>query len=225
MTITTSNGEQLALDRLAEGVAWHEGQERAVAELYSAQPITQAQLAALVANGWQDSCGKVFGGQWAVLDCRVRMIQMVKPSAEDNLRTDLQAAQEAAAARAAELEQILSDARAGLIAAPEAGEAWDAAKWYRSGDTVMYQDVGYTCRKTCKGKEPGADSLIAYWEATPKEEPGPVLAWGEIAGGEMIPVGQIVTHNDKTWRCVKAHARSVIRQPSAVQVEYWEAVG
>ena len=131
----------------------------------------------------------------------------------------------AQAGKAAELEQVLADARAGLIAAPEAGEAWDAAKWYRSGDTVMHGAVGYTCRKTCKGREPGVSGPIPYWEAAPKEEPGTVLAWGEIAGGEMIPVGQIVTHNDKTWRCIKAHAKSVIRQPSAVQTEYWEAVG
>ena len=207
----TSNNESLAINGILEGVTWYEGKERAVAEIYGPQPLTQAQMASLCAYGWQEESGKTYGGLWQVLDCRVRLVQMQKPTEEDKLR--------------AQLEQVLADARAGLIAAPEAGEAWDAAKWYRSGDTVMHGAVGYTCRKTCKGREPGVSGPIPYWEAAPKEEPGTVLAWGEIAGGEMIPVGQIVTHNDKTWRCIKAHAKSVIRQPSAVQTEYWEAVG
>ena len=129
---------------------WNEGNQELM--VWTAGGLTPSEREALLGGGitvWEDS-GQPMGITLPALKeiTAVGYLCAVKTQAEEEL-----------ALRAAELEQILSDARAGLIAAPVAGEDWDAAKWYRSA-----------------------------------------------------------------WRCIKAHEKSVIRQPSAVQGEYWEAV-
>ena len=137
-------------------------------------------------------------------------------------KSDLEIAQDEISSQKIEIEQMLTDARAGLVALPVDGEAWDATKWYRLGDRVVAEGISYTCQKICKGKAPGGTSTIAYWIVTPlAEQPTP---WGDIPSGDTIAVGIIVTHNELTWRCVKEHTKSIVRQPSKVQTDYWEVV-
>ena len=227
MTVTCG-GQVIPVNMVKEGVTFWEGRERKVVELYTSAPLTQEQADALTTQDWAASDGGRYSGMGAILDCLTRFVQTRESTEAEELRGALAAKNEALTAKEAELAQAIQDALAGLISPPEPGEAWDGAKWYRAGDTVRREGVLYTCLVTCKGKDPGtepppgaADGLIAYWEAAP-EEPENILAWADIENGAVIHVGQLATHNGETWRCLKEHAKSIIRQPSAVQAEYWE---
>ena len=123
---------------------------------------------------------------------------------------------------ALEIEIILQDARKGLLSAPVPGEEWDAAKWYRSGDTVQ----GYECLKTCRGREPSASPL--FWAAVAEQvhsdegDSARVVAWADIENGATITVDTLVSHADKEYRCIKEHKKSVARQ--VTNTNFWEAV-
>ena len=134
----------------------------------------------------------------------------------------LQGELDALKAQALEAESLIEQARSGLLPIPVPGEEWSAAKWYIQGDTVTFGGVLYECLKTCKGKAPTEEG---YWrEAEDMGETPPPLIWQDIESGAAIEVGTVVRHNDLIWRCIKAHGKSIIRQPSAVQREYWEEI-
>ena len=133
--------------------------------------------------------------------------------------TDLEALESKLAEKEHELDQAIHEARNRLVSPPSPGEEWVIEKWYCSGDTVLFEGEDYTCQKTCKGRHP---NLADYWAVTPQVmEP---ILWGDIPSGDTIAVGTIVTHNELTWRCVKEHTKSIVRQPSKVQTDYWEVV-
>jgi hypothetical protein len=103
-----------------------------------------------------------------------------------------------------------------LIPAPVPGEAWDAAKWYRTGDTVQ----GYECIKTCKGRTPSESPL--YWAAMAQEEPQAAIVWADIESGATIEAGAVVEHADKLYRCIREHKKSIIR--TVTNTDFWEQV-
>lgn len=220
----------IAAAYLSEMPVWREGRQAVDQVITCPAPLTAAQLAALGdGTGWTVTEGE-----------ETRRIEGMDTLREvrytfSRSKSELQAAQEAAAgiraelqakleAKEAELNQAIQDARAGLVAAPVDGEAWEKGKWYRKGDRVEHEGKNYVCEKTCKGKEPGAVGLALFWVLAGEQEPGQTLLWADIENGAVIPVGQLVTHNGETWRCLKEHGKSIIRQPSEVQTEYWEKV-
>ena len=116
-------------------------------------------------------------------------------------------------------DELLESVRSGLAAAPVDGEEWDGAKWYRQGDTAQSNGVMYECVKTCQGKEPVVSPL--FWTVVTEKEPA-VREWADIESGASIAVGDVVTHAGRTYRCIKAHAKSNIR--IVTNTDFWEAV-
>ena len=122
------------------------------------------------------------------------------------------------ALREAEVDDILQTVRDGLLAIPVPGEAWDNRKWYIGGDVVTHGGLRYEALITCKGKEPGVED--GCWTELPEEAPV-VLVWADIPSGTPIAIGDLVTHADKIYRCIKAHTKSAIR--IVTNTDYWEA--
>lgn len=110
----------------------------------------------------------------------------------------------------------LSGRLSGLISPPIQGAAWDASKRYTRDDRVVEGENEYRCLRFNRGKQPSLSP--EYW-ALVVEIPG-LLVWAELASGTEITIDTRVTHNNKTWVCVKAHTKGIIRQPSAFS-EYW----
>lgn len=111
----------------------------------------------------------------------------------------------------------LSGRLTGLISPPIQGESWDISKRYTRGDTVKENETAYVCLRFCRGKQPSLSP--EYWAV--KEVSTGVLVWSDLETNINIPVDSLVTHNEKTWICTKAHTKSLLRQPSAFS-DYWK---
>ena len=112
------------------------------------------------------------------------------------------------AAIAADLNEVLIAARAGLVSVPTPGEAWSADLRYITGDTATVDGISYTALRYSKGKNP-PDSPD-YWEVT--SEPS-YPAWDSIEDGTVIKEGEIVTYNGATWQCTSQHIKSTVYKP------------
>ena len=119
----------------------------------------------------------------------------------------------------AEKESIANEAIQALRGTPVQGEDWDAAKLYRQGDTVRHGGVMYEAARLSKGKEPGKD---ACWVVMPEVAEKPVLDWESMETGTAIAIGDLVSLGDKTYRCIKAHAKSQVR--IVTNTNFWEQV-
>lgn len=113
----------------------------------------------------------------------------------------------------------LSGRLLGLITPPIQGDPWQSDKRYTRGDSATEGDVLYDSLRFNKGKQP---SLFPDYWVPRQAQPVPVV-WTDMATGTSIAVGSLVIHNDQTWRCIKAHNKSIVRQPSAIS-DYWEEV-
>lgn len=107
----------------------------------------------------------------------------------------------------AELEEVLTAARAGLSPTPTPGAVWNAETRYITGDTV---EGGYVALKYNKGKSP-ADYLGVYWEI----QRTTYQAWEDIEDGTVIEIGAVVTYGGKTWKCTEQHIKSTVYKPKA----------
>ena len=129
-------------------------------------------------------------------------------------REERRAAEAAAHAAAAELEEARTElaetitaARNNLISPPEQGAAWNAETRYTAGDTV---EGGYIALRYSRGKNP-TDHLGTYWTLQTVTYP----AWSDIEDGTVIEVDTIVTYNGKTWQCTEQHIKSTVYKPKA----------
>ena len=194
-----------------------------VSEIHLDGVLTAKDLALFCEKDWEFDDGHIEAGPHPVIKSSYLFRAPVQSSREIYLETQLASlARERDAAKmdaTASIEELLQSARSGLLSPPEPGEEWDKNKWYRSNDTVTRRGVTYRCTVTCKGKQPDTD--IDRWEVVPEEAPE-VLIWTDMPKGITVEVGTLVSHNDTIWQCIKMHAKSLVRQPSAVQTDYWE---
>ncbi len=129
-------------------------------------------------------------------------------------REERRAAEAAARATAAELEEARTElaetiaaARDNLISPPEQGAPWNAETRYTAGDTV---EGGYIALRYNRNKNP-ADYLGVYWEHDAAE----IVAWDSIEDGTVIYEGGIVSYGGKNWICTAQHIKSTVYKPKA----------
>ncbi|MEG1843735.1 MAG: hypothetical protein RR296_05810 [Clostridia bacterium] len=138
------------------------------------------------------------------------------------LRTDILAEVSAQVEQKTEDAQagIISGIRAGLVSAPEPGEAWDARKCYISGDAATVDGVSYTATRFSRGKKP--DENQDRWMLTPSG--GEATPWEDIPEGEIILAGRRVTYDGYTWVCKDQHMKSIVYRPKTLSTK-WEREG
>ena len=119
------------------------------------------------------------------------------------------------------LENILADARAGLVPTPVQGEEWDKAKRYIAGDLVMSKGVAYIAERFSQG-EPPVDNP-KYWMVKPDVVTYPL--WSSLPEG-LIEKGQKCTHIEKNWNCYEQHFKSGMAncKPGYANSKYWEEI-
>ena len=113
--------------------------------------ITAAQLTAIAGGSFEISDGNATHAHQGYTELIEHSVVLGKTIA----LVDVLAQERAALAeQALALEESIAAARAGLIAVPEAGEAWDSDKWYIAGDSVVAEGIAYTATCFSRGKAP-----------------------------------------------------------------------
>ena len=108
------------------------------------------------------------------------------------------------------LEQVIEDARAGLVPIPVPGAVWDGAKNYIVGDTATDGGVLYEATHYSKGKRPSESP--GHW----KIPEAPTLPdWYSIPDGTIIYEDDEVTCDGVDWRCIMQHMKSTVYKPKA----------
>lgn len=82
---------------------------------------------------------------------------------------------------------------------------------YPKGHTVMVDGKTYRSKVPANVWPPGQDPNGALWEAVT-----PAVVQGEWAAGMDVTVGQIVTYEGQSYRCVQAHRTQAGWTPPAV---------
>lgn len=115
-----------------------------------------------------------------------------------------------AAAGAAEqtLADTLKQARAGLVAAPVAGGAWDEAKVYIADDEVMDGGTSYVAVKFSRGKRPS--EYPSHWAG---KTASAIPLWDDLQG--VVTVGTKAMYDGQVWTCIDQHIKSVVSKPKA----------
>lgn len=160
MIIKCGDG-QVEIRELAQGI---DGEYRACAEIHTDRLLTADEMGELTGNDWLMADGRVISGMDTVTGCVYRFATLTSQTPrETELEKENSQLKQTAEAANAEIENLLQAARDGLLSPPVPGEAWDADKWYRAGDTVTWPDKQmHRCLKTCKNKAP--DAAADYWE-------------------------------------------------------------
>lgn len=110
----------------------------------------------------------------------------------------------------AEMENILTEARAGLAPVPLPGAAWNAQARYIREDTATVEGAAYVALRYNRGKSP-ADSP-ADWSLVPAPSHP---AWNSIEDGSVILEGVIVMEGGRAWICTAQHIKSTVYKPKA----------
>ena len=107
-----------------------------------------------------------------------------------------------------DLNEVLLQAREGLVPIPVQGDEWSSELRYITGDVALLNGVSYTALKYSKGKQP--DESPEYWEET---QAPTVPEWSSIEDGTIIEVGTRVLHEGVVWECIDQHFKSTVYRP------------
>ena len=140
------------------------------------------------------------------------------------------------------LEDVLREAKEGLVPIPKPGEPWDAKANYTVGDTAT-DVVRPESAEGSVGSEPaGKEGALVLYEAThysrgkrPSEWPTrwklvekPVIAydivWLEFPEGQSVPNGKRVLFEDQVWLLVGGPVIRVNMNRPRVGNAKWELV-
>ena len=107
-----------------------------------------------------------------------------------------------------DLNEVLQQAREGLVPIPVQGDEWSSELRYITGDVALLNGVSYTALKYSKGKRP--DESPKHWART--QDPAPA-EWDSIEDGTIIEVGTRVLYEGVVWECTSQHIKSPVYRP------------
>ena len=139
---------------------------------------------------------------------------------EEEQRQILEEAKQASTKIAALTERVEAyEVRLAAGEKPVPGAAWSSLITYLRDEIVERGGKQYAALRYSKNKPPEDNPDL--WEIV--ETGIPVLVWNDAESGFSFAVGDLVTHINLTWRCIKAHTKSQVRVPLDGS-QWWEMV-